>query len=154
MGFALLFDCKPRDVPFAAIGAVLGWGVYSLALAAGSPKTAYFAAAAVIGLWAELVAVMLRRPAFIYIVCAIFPIVPGSGMYQTMLKSVEGNLQASLQVGFETLMAAGAIAAGLAVSSAISRLLSLDALGQRLSHRIKRRRRRHPGGGRQDGQEP
>ena len=125
VGFALLFDCKLRDVPLAAVGAVLGWGVYSLALEAGSPKTAFFAAALVIGLWAEIVAVVVRRPASIYIVCAILPIVPGSGMYQTMLESVNGDLPGSLQAGFETLMAAGAIAAGLAVSSAISRLLSL-----------------------------
>ena len=131
VGFALLFDCKLRDVPLAAVGAVLGWGVYSLALEAGSPKTAFFAAALVIGLWAEIVAVVVRRPASIYIVCAILPIVPGSGMYQTMLESVNGDLPGSLQAGFETLMAAGAIAAGLAVSSAISRLLSLSSLGRR-----------------------
>jgi len=131
VGFALLFDCKLRDVPLAAVGAILGWGVYSLALDAGSPKTAFFAAALVIGLWAEIVAVIVKRPASIYIVCAILPIVPGSGMYQTMLESVNGNLPGSLQAGFETLMAAGAIAAGLAVSSAISRLLSLSSLGRR-----------------------
>jgi uncharacterized membrane protein YjjB (DUF3815 family) len=131
VGFALLFDCKLRDVPLAAVGAVLGWGIYSLALEAGSPKAAFFAAALVIGLWAEIVAVIVKRPASIYIVCAILPIVPGSGMYQTMLESVNGNLSGSLQAGFETLMAAGAIAAGLAVSSAISRLLSLSSLGRR-----------------------
>ena len=143
VGFALLFDCKLRDVPLAAVGAVLGWGIYSLALDAGSPKTAFFAAALVIGLWAEIVAVIVKRPASIYIVCAILPIVPGSGMYQTMLESVNGNLPGSLQAGFETLMAAGAIAAGLAVSSAISRLLSLSSLGRRF--RLRWRTPRRPG---------
>ena len=53
-------------------------------------------------------------------------------MYRTMLESVRGNLMGSLSVGFETLMAAGAIAAGLAVSSAISRLLSLKDLARRI----------------------
>lgn len=131
VGFALLFDLRPRDIPLAAAGAMLGWAVYSLARDAGSGTGAYFAAATIIGLWAELSAAIVKRPASIYIVCAILPIVPGGGMYQTMLESVRGSLMGSLTVGFQTLMAAGAIAAGLAVSSAISRLLSLKSLARR-----------------------
>jgi uncharacterized membrane protein YjjB (DUF3815 family) len=132
MGFALLFDLRPRDLPFAALGAVLGWASYSLAAGAGTQASAYFLAAAVIGLWAELAASIVKKPASIYIVSAILPIVPGSGMYTTMLESVRGNLQGSLSAGFATLMAAGAIAAGLAVSSALSRLFSIRSIARRL----------------------
>lgn len=134
-GFAILFDLHPRDVPLAFIGAAVGWWVYSVTAAASSQSTAYFAAAAAIGLICEVGAVVLRRPAFIFIVCAILPIVPGSGMYYTMLESVRGNLTGSLNAGFETLQAAGAIAAGLAISSALSRLLSLTQFAQRLRRR-------------------
>ena len=143
IGFSVLFDLRPRDLPLAAAGAVLGWGCYSLAVAAGSMSSAFFVAAAVIGIWAEIVAAVAKRPASIYIVCAILPIVPGSGMYQTMLESVRGNLDGSLQAGFTTLMAAGAIAAGLAVSSALSRILSLDTFARRLASRDRKPR---PGG--------
>jgi uncharacterized membrane protein YjjB (DUF3815 family) len=139
VGFALLFDLHPRDLPMAIIGAVLGWGVYSLALGSGTPGIAYFASAAVIGLWAEIAAVIVKRPASIFIVCAILPIVPGGGMYQTMLESVRGDLNGSLSVGFSTLLSAGAIAAGLAVSSALSRLLSFKSIAQRLKPRRKRK---------------
>ncbi len=132
VGFALLFDLRPRDIPLAAVGATLGWGVYAVARDAGTGTAAYFAAATAIGLWAEISGALAKRPASIYIVCAILPIVPGGGMYRTMLESVRGNLMGSLSVGFETLMAAGAIAAGLAVSSAISRLLSLKDLARRI----------------------
>lgn len=132
VGFALLFDLHPRDLPMAAIGAILGWGVYALGLRADTPGVAYFSSAAVIGLWAEIAAVIAKRPASIFIVCAILPIVPGGGMYQTMLESVKGDLDGSLSVGFSTLLAAGAIAAGLAVSSALSRLLSFKSIMRRL----------------------
>jgi uncharacterized membrane protein YjjB (DUF3815 family) len=131
-GFAILFDLRPRDVPLAFIGAAAGWWVYSVTAASASQATAYFASAAVIGLICEIGAVVLRRPAFIFIVCAILPIVPGSGMYYTMLQSVRGNLSGSLNSGFQTLQSAGAIAAGLAISSAISRLFSLTQFAQRL----------------------
>lgn len=138
MGFALLFGLRPRDIPLAAIGAILGWGSYAIATESGMAAAAYFIAAALIGLWAEIAAVIVKKPASIYIVSAILPIVPGGGMYRTMLESVNGNLQGSLQAGFETLMAAGAIAAGLAVSSALSRLLSFNSIAKRLKPRSKR----------------
>lgn len=144
-GFALLFDLRPKELPLAAGGAVLGWLVYSAVGAASSTGASYFAAAAAIGLYAELVAAVGGRPASVYIVCSILPIVPGGGMYYTMLHSVRGDLWGSLRVGFETLQAAGAIAAGLAVSSAVSRLVSLPGLVRRL--RIRRVGRRRRGGG-------
>jgi uncharacterized membrane protein YjjB (DUF3815 family) len=131
-GFAVLFDLRLREVPFAAAGAAGGWWLYSAVGAASSEAAGYFAAAAFIGLYAEVVASLRKRPAAIYIVSAILPIVPGGGMYYTMLNSVRGDLYASLGTGFETLQAAGAIAAGLAVSSALSRLVSLDRLARRL----------------------
>jgi len=138
-GFAILFDLRPRDVPLAFVGAAAGWWIYSITAAAASQATAYFASAAVIGLICEVGAVVLRRPAFIFIVCAILPIVPGSGMYYTMLQSVRGNLSGSLNAGFQTLQSAGAIAAGLAISSALSRLFSLTPLAQRLRRGEKRK---------------
>lgn len=132
-GFAIRFDLRLRDLPLAALGAALGWALFSLASALSSQEAGYFAAALAIGLWAEILAALLKRPATIYIVTAIIPLVPGGGMYYTMLNSVRGELWDSLRVGFQTLLAAGAIAAGLAVSSAVSRLLSLHSLGRRFS---------------------
>jgi uncharacterized membrane protein YjjB (DUF3815 family) len=135
LGFALLFDLRPRDIPIAILGSVLGWGLYSVTLHAGSVAGAYFIAATAIGLCAEVASVLMKRPASLYIIGAILPIVPGSGMYQTMLESVRGNLSGSLAAGFQTLIAAGAIAAGLAVSSALARLLLFSRFGSTIRAR-------------------
>jgi len=108
-----------------------GWIVYVAVEGAVGPNPGYFAAALVIGLWAEVLAAFRRKPATIYIVTAIFPLVPGGGMYYTMLHSVRGDLWAAILSGYQTLGAAGAIAAGLAVSSALSRLASLRSLARR-----------------------
>ena len=132
-GFAFLFDLRLRDIPLAAAGAVIGWGLFATIAPQASQASGYFAAAAAIGLWAEILAAFMKRPATVFIVCAIIPLVPGGGMYYTMLESVRGDLWRSLRVGFETLQAAGAIAAGLAVSSAISRLLSLRLVARRIA---------------------
>ena len=138
-GFAFLFDLRLRDLPLALFGTVLGWWIYALFLDSGSPAMGYFFAATAIGLVSEMGAALIRRPAFIYIVCAILPLVPGNGMYNTMLQSVQGDFSGALTTGFGTLQAAGAIAAGLAVSSALARIVSLTEFVKRL--RSKKRSR-------------
>lgn len=132
-GFAVLFHLRPRDLPLAVVGASLGWWIFSAVRAAGDPAIGYFAAAAAIGFLSELGALVFKKPAFLYMVCSILPLVPGSGMYNTMLQSVRGDFPGSLAIGFSTLQAAGAIAAGLAVSSALARLVSLAAAARRRS---------------------
>jgi uncharacterized membrane protein YjjP (DUF1212 family) len=132
-GFALLFSARRRDLPLAALGGALGWAVAApLRPLCGSEALACLAASAAIGVYAELVAALRRRPASIYIACGIIPLVPGGGMYYTMLDYVRGENWRSISTAFATLLTAGAIAVGLAVSSAASRILSLRRLGARL----------------------
>jgi uncharacterized membrane protein YjjB (DUF3815 family) len=52
-------------------------------------------------------------------------------MYYTMLEYARGNPLEAQATGLETLAAAGAIAAGIAVSGALSRLLSLRRIAAR-----------------------
>jgi uncharacterized membrane protein YjjB (DUF3815 family) len=131
--FAAMFNLRGRDLAFAAAGGALGWAVAApLQAATGSQAVAYCAASVVIGIWAELIAAIRRRPAAVYIACGILPLVPGSGMYYTMLEYVRGNSWNGLATAFATLQAAGAISVGLALSGAVSRLLSLRAIARRI----------------------
>lgn len=134
LGFALLFGVRPRDLPLAAAGSVLGWAVYALLLPRGQ-SVACFAAAAAVGIYAETAAALMGRPATVFVVCAIIPLVPGGGMYHAMLESARGNVWVSIRTGVETLMAAGAIAAGLAVAGALARLLGGSAVGRAMARR-------------------
>jgi uncharacterized membrane protein YjjB (DUF3815 family) len=133
VGFALLFNARGWDLPLAAIGGALGWAVAApIRSIGGSEAFACLAASAAIGVYAEIVASIRRRPASIYVACAIIPLVPGGGMYYTMLEYVRGNELESLSIAGTTLLVAGAIAVGLAVSGAVSRILSLRRLASRL----------------------
>jgi uncharacterized membrane protein YjjB (DUF3815 family) len=138
-GFAVLFNLRGKDLPLVAAGGALGWAVaMPVQAATGSQAVSYLLASMVIGVYAELVAAIRRRPASIYIACGIIPLVPGGGMYYTMLEYVRGNNWNGLSTGLATLLAAGAIAVGLAVSSAVSRLLSLRRIGLRIGGKAKR----------------
>ncbi len=122
-GFALIFRVKPRELPLAAAGGGIAWGVRLLAGAwSGSDPMAYFVAAIAVGLYAELAATLMRTPATVVIVASIIPLVPGGGMFYTMSQATAGDAGAAAGTGFATLMLAGAIAAGLAVAAAVARL--------------------------------
>jgi uncharacterized membrane protein YjjB (DUF3815 family) len=134
--FAAMFNLRGKDLPLAAAGGSLGWAVAApLQAATGSQAVAYCAASVVIGIWAELIAAIRRRPAAVYAACGIIPLVPGGGMYYTMLYYVRGNGSSGLATAFATLQTAGAIAVGLALSGAASRLLSLRAIARRIGRR-------------------
>lgn len=121
--FAVVFNVRGKSIPLAALGGGLGWAIYSF-FSATTTTTAFsfFMAAIFIALYAELLSGLLKRPATTYLVCALIPLVPGGGMYYTLANSLQGNLQGTLTIGFETLTIAGAIAAGVAIGSAIARL--------------------------------
>ena len=121
--FAVVFNVRGRHSPASALGGSLGWAVFLFASQGlGSEGVAFFSAAVAVALYAEIASRILQSPAGTYVVCAIISLVPGGGMYYMMSESLSGNLSGTLDVGFRTLGTAGAIAAGLAIGSAVARL--------------------------------
>jgi uncharacterized membrane protein YjjB (DUF3815 family) len=55
-------------------------------------------------------------------IASIIPLVPGGGMYYSMLTSLQGDSATSVQIVLSTLMTAFALAAGLAIANALGRL--------------------------------
>lgn len=126
LGFTLLFNLNKRDFFRASFSGALGWGCNLLVQHfTGSMVFAFFVASIVVGIYAEILGLIHKKPATIYIICGIIPLVPGGGMYTTMMEAVKGQSELALEQGFLTLSLAGAIASGLAVASAISRLVSI-----------------------------
>ncbi len=140
-GFAALFGLRLRETPIAAAVGALGWAVAApIAAATGSTPVADLAGAIIVGLAAETLAALRKRPASVYIACGVLPLVPGAGMYYTMLEYSRGHNLEAQATGIETLAAAGAIAAGIAISGALARLLSLKRLaGRRRPTPLRRR---------------
>lgn len=126
LGFGILFRAPLRDLPLAAIGGSIAWGAFLLARhISGSEGFAYLAASIAVGLYAEILSGIMKRPATLFILCAIIPLVPGAGTYYTMFYAVSGLGDKAARTGFGTNIAAGGIAAGLAVASALARILWL-----------------------------
>lgn len=121
--FAILFNISGKKLFYSALCGGLGWFIYILTLKySHSDLLSYFAASMFIGLYSEILARIIKTPATCFSICGIIPLVPGSGMYYTMLQSVQGNIEKSLSTGLNTIFIAGDIALGILVSTSLLKL--------------------------------
>ncbi|SHJ48145.1 threonine/serine exporter family protein [Propionispora hippei] len=123
----------PRSLLLYAGGVgVAAWGVMYLAgLAGANPIMANFLASIVIGVSAELLARLLKKPATIFIIPAFFPLVPGSEAYTTMLYMVKGHYVDGVSMAMRTVLTGAAIAFGIFSSSTVYRLvINYNKLGR------------------------
>lgn len=120
--FSILFGLGWIDASIASCGAALGWAVYQWFPALHAEAFSVFFAALAAGLFSEIASYFRRKPATVYMIASIIPLVPGGGMYYTMLSTLEGNTAKSVDTGIATLMTAFSIAIGLAVANVIGRI--------------------------------
>lgn len=127
LAFGIIFNIRGKKLVFASLGGGISWAVYLLTFRLFSSMIfAYFLAASIVTLYSEIMARVLKAPVTTFVICAIIPVVPGGGMYNTMLESVKGNVQTALSIGVETITIAGAIAVGILFISTIVKIIFIN----------------------------
>ena len=81
-----------------------------------------FLAALAISAWSEGMARLRKCPVTSYLLVALFPLVPGGGIYYTMEHAMNGETAQFLETLLHTLGLAGALAAGVLMVSSLMRL--------------------------------
>ncbi len=122
IGFAILFSI-PRDsiIKSGTVGA-LGMVIYTLIDEIfNTPVAGTLFGALTVGILGEILARHYKKPATVFIIPGIIPLVPGAGTYYTMLAVIEKNFVDTANIGSETFFIAVAIAVGLTISSSLSR---------------------------------
>lgn len=123
LGFSLLFNNPLRTSLYASLAGGFGWMIYLLLFQHyASAFQANLGAALMLGILCEMLAIILKKPATLFIIGAIIPLVPGSFIYTTMAESMSGHYETALRAGMDTLLIAIAIASGLALSSPLIRI--------------------------------
>ena len=118
--FGVTFQVPRRHMAACGIGGGIGWLCYVLCLAAGSSAAmATFFAALPLTLACRLFAIRFRAPVTLFLLCGIFPLVPGAGIYYTAYYFLQGYGQQMADRGFETVKIALALALGIALVSAL-----------------------------------
>lgn len=122
--FGILFNIKKENLLFAAIGGGIGILCYELFILFNfSMYTSIFLAAVIFASYAEMMARIRKTTATTFAICALIPLVPGNGMYQTMINIVNNDLDAALHYGINTLSTAGLLAFGIMIVSTFAKLL-------------------------------
>ena len=133
LSFAYIFNLNRRTALLSAIGGSIGWLFYSQGYELfHDMNIAYFLGAVALSYYAEIMARKTRTPVTSYITPALIPLVPGSGLYRTMLQSLEGNYNEALREGITTMMASGALAIGILMVFTLIKIYYL--VKRRFSH--------------------
>jgi uncharacterized membrane protein YjjB (DUF3815 family) len=118
----LPFRGNLRAVPAAGLAGALGFAGYDVCYRLGGPQMlAAFIGAFLVGTAGEMMARRLRQPTLLFVVPALFPLVPGLMAYGGMLSLARGELSLAGQELSRTAFYAGSLAAGLAIPPAFWR---------------------------------
>ena len=84
----------------------------------------YFFSAVAAAVYSEIMARIRKYPAISYLVVAIFPLIPGAGIYYSTNHLVRGDMSAFSDKSLQTIGIAGVIAVGILMVSTVVRLWS------------------------------
>ena len=116
VAFAILFHVPRAQYVWCGITGMAGWACYLLYLAVSpSAPMASLLATAVLTVFSRAFAVRRRCPSTIFLICGIFPIVPGAGIYYTGYHFFMSDNALALDKGLETIKIAVAIALGIGI---------------------------------------
>jgi len=118
--FAVLMKTPRKAIALCSAIAAVGYMVYSLSKGVlQSSDIGYFAGTFIMAVLGETAARLMKMPSTVFISPAVIPLVPGLGLYQTMLFFVQGQLQSGMQTGAQTMIALAEMAMAIAISSFI-----------------------------------
>ena len=126
VGFSVYFYA-PLDAIFStSLAGGLSWALYYMVLYSLENKIiGTFLGAFLVGVLGEFLAIKMKKPATVFITPGIVSLVPGAGMYYTMLYLVQKDYSQAAITGSETFFIAAAIAIGIIVSTIFSRSLRI-----------------------------
>lgn len=124
LGFCVLFRVPLKSFPVCIFIGASTWACYQVFLYHGaSAVVAAFAAACLVGLLSDISSRVFKEAATIFIIPGILCMVPGAGIYNTMLSLLQNDMDGVVQNGVTTLLVAGSIAVGLLVVGSLIKIL-------------------------------
>ena len=135
IGFAVIFNIHGPGILICALGGALSWTAYLITKdLTASVVFANLVGGLISAFYAEIMARVRKFPAIAYLVVAIFPLIPGAGVYYTMNYAVHRNMTLFAEKGMETAAVAGAIALGILLVSTAFRLWTAARRQSKMIH--------------------
>ncbi len=121
LGFSFVFRIsKNIDLGFmgSLVGAI-GWSIYLSTAHLNNTFFQSFIAMLCVAFISEILARMMKTPATVFIMIGCFPLVPGSGIYYTMLYAVQGQSDLFMQSFLNTIGTSLSLALAILLSSTL-----------------------------------
>lgn len=122
ISFSIIFNVHRRDILWVGICGVLGYFTASL-LYDYSLFAATLAGSSVITAYSETMARRRKRPATVYLISGLLPIIPGGDMYKAMVFGLQGDAESALHGAYIVLMQMGGIIIAIVLVSSIMKFL-------------------------------
>ncbi len=124
IAFAIIFHTPKKELVWTGFTGGAGWLVYLLAIHFGCGVVAASFLATVALVWLSRIFSFARKtPVTVYLICGIFPLVPGAGIYYTGYHFFMSDNAQALSKGLETIKIAIAIALGIGIVMSLPRIL-------------------------------
>ncbi len=114
VAFGVLFHIPMKQYAFCGITGAAGWVMYVFMMQIQpSPVLASLVAVLPLTALARLFSTRRKTPITVFLLCGIFPLVPGAGIYYTAYYFIMGDTSLTMIKGAETIKIAGALALGM-----------------------------------------
>lgn len=117
--FAVLFGVPWKYCPACGIVGMLGWGAYLLVMRL-SPVGAFAAtllAATLVAFMSRFAAKRLMCPSTVFLICGIFPLIPGAGVFWSAYYIASSQLPEALHTGMSAVKITIAIVLGIIIAA-------------------------------------
>lgn len=118
--FAVLFHVPHAQYFYCGVTGAAGWACYLVVMALyPSQAVASFFASVVLTMMARVFAARRCCPSTLFLICGVFPLVPGAGIYYTAYYFIFGNAALAAENGSTALKMAVGIALGIVLVLAL-----------------------------------
>lgn len=129
--FAYIYRVPASQSIYAGLVGAVGYSVFLLTPQSWGDIGAVFMGATAAAICSEILARRRRQPVLLFLIPGVIPLVPGGQAYLTMLSFLQKEYAEAFASLVSTLLAAGAVAAGIILASSIFRIYSSAKHGRR-----------------------
>ncbi|WP_317368199.1 threonine/serine exporter family protein [uncultured Tyzzerella sp.] len=124
VSFSIMFSTPKKELLYCGIAGAFGWFIYALCTRIGlSSVFSNFWGTVFIAYFSRLFAIVRKNPISVFLTSGIITLVPGAGIYNTMLHIVMSDNKMASHYGVETVKIACAIAFGIIVILALPQFM-------------------------------
>ncbi len=131
LGYCLLINVKRNKIVYGCLGGVVSTFLYCACMEAGlTPLLQNLIPAAVVTLYAEVLARVIKAPATVFLIPSIIPLVPGGRLYYTMRAIVDGDADSAKIYAMD-------IALGIAVGIVVISLVFYHISHKNIQYKVR-----------------